>query len=135
MPNVRLGARQDKGTGTESLRTSGTEPEALAQRPKRGQGYFGIDPGLKDFAATSDARIIGLARHYRKLDAKLAKAQRACKKARVRARHAKIKNSRNDSLRKLSTALVKEYGAIFIGNVNASALAKTRITKSVLDAG
>lgn len=35
----------------------------------------------------------------------------------------------------LSTALVKEYGAISIGNVNASALARTRMTKSVLDAG
>ena len=38
-------------------------------------------------------------------------------------------------MHKLSTALVEEYGAIFIGNVNASALAKTRIAKSVLDAG
>ena len=38
-------------------------------------------------------------------------------------------------MHKLSTALVKEYGAIFIGNVNASALAKTRMAKSVLDAG
>lgn len=28
-----------------------------------------------------------------------------------------------------------EYGAIFIGKVNASALAKTRMAKSVLDAG
>ncbi len=37
-------------------------------------------------------------------------------------------------LHKFSTALVKEYGAIFIGNVNASALAKTRMAKSVLDA-
>jgi hypothetical protein len=38
-------------------------------------------------------------------------------------------------LHKLSTALVEQYGAIFIGNVNASALAKTRMAKSVLDAG
>jgi hypothetical protein len=27
------------------------------------------------------------------------------------------------------------YGAVFVGNVNASALAKTRQAKSVLDAG
>ncbi|MFM0431840.1 transposase [Paraburkholderia aspalathi] len=50
-------------------------------------------------------------------------------------RNATIKNSWKDPLHKLSTALVKEYGAIFIGNVNASALAKTRMAKSVLDAG
>jgi IS605 OrfB family transposase len=95
----------------------------------------GIDLGLKDFAATSDARVMTLDRHYRKLEAELAKAQRARKKARVRALHAKIKNSRKDQLHKLSTALAKEYGAIFIGNVNASALARTRMAKSVLDAG
>ncbi|MFM0553585.1 transposase [Paraburkholderia sediminicola] len=95
----------------------------------------GIDLGLKEFAATSDARVITLNRHYRKLEKELAKAQRARKKARVRALHAKIKNSRKDQLHKLSTALVKEYGAIFIGNVNASALARTRMAKSVLDAG
>ena len=35
----------------------------------------------------------------------------------------------------LSTGLVKANGAIFVGNVNASALAKTRLAKSVLDAG
>ena len=51
--------------------------------------------------------------------------QRARKKARGRALHAKIKNSRKDLLHQLSTALAKEYGAIFIGNANASALART----------
>jgi IS605 OrfB family transposase len=46
-----------------------------------------------------------------------------------------VKARRKDARHKLSTALVREYGAIFIGNVNASALAKTRLAKSVLDAG
>jgi hypothetical protein len=78
--------------------------------------------------------VVGPARHYRKLEAELAKAQRTRKKARVRALHAKIKNSRKDQLHKLSTALVQKYRAIFIGNVNASALARTRMAKSVLDA-
>lgn len=31
-------------------------------------------------------------------------------------------------------ALVEDYGAIFIGNVNASVLVKTRMAKSLLDA-
>ena len=39
------------------------------------------------------------------------------------------------AMHKLSTRLVKEHGAIFVGDVNASALAKTRMAKSVLDAG
>ena len=54
---------------------------------------------------------------------------------RSRAIHAKIANRRKDFLHKLSTGLVKDHGAIFVGNVNASALAKTRQAKSVLDAG
>lgn len=54
---------------------------------------------------------------------------------RVRDKHAKIRNRRKDFLHKLSTSLVREHGAIFVGNVSASALSKTRQAKSVLDAG
>jgi putative transposase len=53
----------------------------------------------------------------------------------TRAIHAKIANRRKDFLHKLSTHLVKANGAIFVGNVNASALAKTHQARSVLDAG
>ena len=49
--------------------------------------------------------------------------------------HAKIGNRRKDFLHKLSTRLVAGHGAIFVGDVNASGLAKTRMAKSVLDAG
>jgi putative transposase len=108
------------------------------QGPRRTEATksVSIDLGLKDSASLSDGHVVGSGRHYRKLEAELAKVQRARKKARVRALlHAKIKNSRKDQLHKLSTALVEEYGAFFIGNVNASALAKTRMAKSVLGAG
>ena len=72
---------------------------------------------------------------YRDLESALAVAQRAGHKDRTKAIHAKISNRRKDFLHKLSTRLVKEYGAIFIGNVNAAGLAKTNMAKSVLDAG
>jgi putative transposase len=62
------------------------------------------------------------------------RAQRARHRNRTRAIHAKIANRRKDFLHKLSTRLVKANGAIVVGNVNASALAKTRLAKSVLDA-
>jgi hypothetical protein len=52
----------------------------------------------------------------------------------VRALHAKIKNSRKDQLDKVPRRS-KEYGAIFVGKVNASALPTTRMAKSVVDAG
>jgi putative transposase len=65
----------------------------------------------------------------------LARAPRARHRKRARTIHAKIANRRRDFLHKLSTGLVKANGALFVGNVNASALAKTRQAKSVLDAG
>jgi IS605 OrfB family transposase len=98
---------------------------------------LGIDLGLKQFAAFSDAGMAAIEaeRFYRDLEPKLARAQRARKPKRTRAIHAKIANRRKDFLHKLGTRLVKAHGAIFVGDVNASALAKTRQGKSVLDAG
>ncbi|WP_228527342.1 RNA-guided endonuclease InsQ/TnpB family protein [Noviherbaspirillum soli] len=95
----------------------------------------GIDLGLRDFAATSDGAVIEARKHYRELEEQLAVAQRANKKHRVKAIHAKIANRRKDFHHKLSTKFANSYGAIFIGNVNATALAKTNQAKSVLDAG
>ena len=95
----------------------------------------GIDLGLKDFAAMSDGTKIEAQHLYRKAETKLAIAQRANNKKRVKAIHAKISNTRKDFLHKLSTQLVKDNAAIFVGNVNAKGLAKTKMAKSVLDAG
>ena len=98
---------------------------------------LGIDLGLTTFAAFSDEALppIEAERFYRDLEPALARAQRASHRNRAKAIHAKIANRRKDFLHKLSTRLVKANGAIFVGNVNASALAKTRQAKSVLDAG
>jgi putative transposase len=98
---------------------------------------LGIDLGLRTFAAFTDEALppIEAERFYRDLEPALARAQRAGHRNRTRAIHAKIANRRKDFLHKLSTRLVKANGAIFVGNVNASALAKTRLAKSVLDAG
>lgn len=95
----------------------------------------GIDLGLKDFLATSTGEKVQAHRFYRDLEGSLATAQRAGKKQRVKAIHARIANRRKDALHQLSTRLIQQHGAIFVGNVNASALAKTRMAKSVLDAG
>jgi len=90
--------------------------------------------GIEEAAVASDAqRIQG--RFYRKLEARLGIAQRAGKKCRVKAIHAKIKNQRKDMLHKFSTAMVKDYGAIFVGDVASAKLVKTKMAKSTLDAG
>ena len=108
--------------------------ESLAVKSSGAQS-IGIDLGLKDFAVMSDGTKIEAQRIYRGAEAKLAVAQRANKKTRVKAIHAQIANRRKDFLHNLSTQLVSQNGAIFVGNVNAAGLAKTKMAKSVLDAG
>ena len=100
-----------------------------------GTSSVGIDLGLKGLAALSNGQTVEAKQFYRDLEPALAVAQRAGHKDRTKAIHAKISNRRKDFLHKLSTRLVKEHGAIFIGNVNAAGLAKTNMAKSVLNAG
>lgn len=101
----------------------------------KGESSIGIDLGLKDFATLSTGEKIEAQRIYRGAEQALAVAQRAHKKQRVKAIHAQVANRRKDFLHKLSTRLVRENGAIFVGNINAAGLAKTKMAKSVLDAG
>ena len=53
----------------------------------------------------------------------------------MRAIHAKIANTRKDAMHKFSTGLVARNAAIFVGNVSAGAMVKTKMAKSTLDAG
>lgn len=96
---------------------------------------IGIDLGLKKFANFSDGRKAEAKRFFRGLEPALAISQRANKRRRVKAIHARIANRRKDHLHKLSTELVRTCGLIVVGNVSASRLAKTSMAKSVLDAG
>jgi IS605 OrfB family transposase len=98
-------------------------------------GQIGIDLGLKDTATCSNGLKLENKRIYRTQEEKLGKAQRANKKARVRSIHAKIKNRRLDAIHKFTTQLVRENSFIVVGNVSSSGLAKTKMAKSVLDAG
>jgi transposase len=95
----------------------------------------GIDLGLKDFAALSTGEKIENPRLLRQLADKLATAQRAGKRRQATHIHARITHARRDFHHKLSTRIVREFDYIAVGNVNAAGLAKTRLAKSVLDAG
>ena len=97
-------------------------------------GSVGIDLGCKTTATTSDGDKLN-GRHYRSLEQKLGKAQRARNKKRLRAIHAKIRNQRADGQHKFTRKLVNENAAIFVGNVSSKGLIKTKMAKSVLDAG
>ena len=103
-------------------------------KPGTGKSAVGIDLGCKD--AATDSNTDGVkGREYRLLEAKLGIAQRARNKKRVKAIHAKIKNRRHNRLHQYSRKLVNQNAAIFVGNVSSSKLVKTKMAKSVLDAG
>ena len=108
---------------------------AAAPAARQSVRGVGIDLGLKDFATFSSGEKIEARRIYRGAEQALAVAQRARKKRRVNAIHAQIANRRNDFHHKLAARIVREFDYIAVGNVNAAALAKTSMAKSVLDAG
>jgi IS605 OrfB family transposase len=99
------------------------------------RGEIGIDLGLKDYATCSNGEKLQANKFYRNAEKDLATAQRANKKKRVKAIHAKVKNRRADFIHKFTTKMAREYSLIVVGNVSSSALAKTKMAKSVLDAG
>lgn len=101
----------------------------------RGNGAVGIDLGLKDMAALSSGEKIPMPGFYRASERNIASAQRARKSKRVRAIHAKVKNRRKDFLHKAANKIVGDFDTIVVGNVSPSKLAKTRMAKSVNDAG
>ncbi len=105
------------------------------KRVPDGATSIGIDLGLKTMATYSDGSVFDMPRWYRQSEKALGTAQRANKKRRVKAIHAKIGNQRKDAIHKETSKLVKKHAGIFVGNVNAAALAKTTMAKSVLDAG
>jgi IS605 OrfB family transposase len=107
-------------------------PQSQA-RPVR--SAIGIDLGLKDFAALSTGEKIENPRLLRQLADQLASAQRARKRRQATRIHARITHARLDFHHKLSTRIVREFDYVAVGNVNAAGLAKTRLAKSVLDAG
>ena len=103
--------------------------------PSTNTAEIGIDLGLKDLIACSDGVKYSRENLTRKHENALATAQRAHKKKRVTAIHAKSANARKDWAHKISTTIAQRAKLIAVGNVSPSKLAKTRMAKSVLDAG
>jgi hypothetical protein len=104
-------------------------------KPRGGVDEIGTDLGLEAVATCSDSTELEQASFYRDLEPKLAEAQRKRRKRQVKTIHAEIANRRKDFLHKFSRRLVNQYRRITVGNVSASKLARTRMAKSVLDAG
>lgn len=95
----------------------------------------GIDLGLKDFATFSNGFKVGTPSFYRRSEIALGNAQKSNKSKRVLSIHRKIANRRKDFLHKVSASIVKQFGLVIVGDVSPSKLSKTKMAKSVNDAG
>lgn len=129
--DIRSGSFSQDATGRWYLNLVCDVP---CDRPT-GSAEVGIDLGLKDLATLSTGEKVGNPRHLRKWAAKLARAQRAGRKALARKINRKIAAQRRDFLHKLSHRVAAENALICVGDVNSARLARTRMAKSVLDAG
>jgi putative transposase len=107
----------------------------------------GIDLGLTHFAVLSDGRKVASPKFLRRAERKLKKAQRALsRKAKGSANrkravikvakvHAQVKDARRDFHHKLSTTIIRENQAVYVEDLAVNGLARTRLSRSVNDAG
>lgn len=99
-----------------------------------GTSSVGLDLGCKDSVSTSDGNKLAT-KFTHKYAQQLATAQRANKKKQVCKIHAKIKNSRLNAIHQFTSKLVKDNALIVMGKLNSSNFTKTKLAKSVYDAG
>ncbi|RSN04751.1 transposase [Streptomyces sp. WAC 01325] len=107
----------------------------------------GIDLGLGHFAVLSDGTKIDTPRFLRRAEKKLKREQRRLSrkakgsknrdKARIKlARaHAQVADARREFHHQLSTRIIRDNQAIAVEDLAVKALARTRLAKSVHDAG
>ena len=95
----------------------------------------GLDLGLKHTVATSDGEKLEAGHFYRKIEQKIAQAQRRGHKRQAKRLHRRAARRRKDALHKFSTRIVSQYQTVIVGDISSRKLVKTRMAKSVLDAG
>ena len=110
-------------------------------------GEAGIDVGLDRLAVTSDGEVIANPRFLRSKERRLARAQRALSRKqkgsanRAKARrsvavlHRKVRETRLDHAHKTALWLIRENQAVYAEDLAVAGLARTRLAKSVQDAG
>jgi putative transposase len=108
---------------------------------------IGIDLGLTHFAVLSDGTKIDSSRFLRRAEKKLKKAQRELSRKRkgsmnrekarlkVARAHAKATDARREFHHRLSTRLICENQGIAVEDLSVAGLARTKLAKSVHDAG
>jgi putative transposase len=111
------------------------------------ENTIGIDMGLKSFLTDSNGEEVAIPQHYRKAEKRLQRLQRSLSRKkkgsnnrrkavkRVAKQHLRVANSRKDFHYKTAKKLLGKGKNIGHEVLNIKGLAKTRMAKSVNDAG
>ncbi|MEK0180374.1 MAG: transposase [Oscillatoriales cyanobacterium] len=106
----------------------------------------GVDVGLKEFLTTSEGETVPIQQTYRKTQSHLVRAQRKLarsnkgsnrsnkQKNKLARIHQRIGRIRENFHYNTAHALVKKYDLIAVEELNIKGLARTRLSKSILDA-
>jgi putative transposase len=107
----------------------------------------GIDVGLKEFLTTSDNEVVSIPQYYRKSQKRLRVIQKRVSRRKkgsnrrqkaikqLGRQHKKVADKRKDFHFKTANNLLKKYDVIAVEDLNVKGLARTRLAKSILDAG
>jgi putative transposase len=118
--------------------------ETEVQSLEKTGSSVGVDVGLKDFAILSTGEVFSNPKWFRKLEEKLAKAQRILsrrtkdgsnwnkQRIKVARFHECITNARTDYLQKISTDIIKNHDVIGIENLQVTNMLKNhKLAKSI----
>ncbi|MFV2128430.1 RNA-guided endonuclease InsQ/TnpB family protein, partial [Micromonospora sp. LOL_013] len=107
----------------------------------------GIDLGLTHFAVMPDGTKVAAprflrraARRFKRLQQALSRKQRGSNRrgkavVKVARAHARVADTRRDWQHKLSTTIIRENQAVYVEDLCVVGLGRTRLAKSVHDAG
>ncbi|MBD0265485.1 MAG: IS200/IS605 family element transposase accessory protein TnpB [Tolypothrix sp. T3-bin4] len=107
----------------------------------------GIDVGLKEFLTTSEGETVLIPQYYRKSHKRLKVIQKRVSRRKkgsqrrqkavkqLGKQHKKVADKRKDFHFKTANNLLKKYDVVAVEDLNVKGLARTRLAKSVLDAG
>ena len=111
------------------------------------ENTVGIDMGLKDFLVTSDGESVPIPQYYRSSQKRLKTLQKRLSRKKkgstrwlkavkaVAKQHKKVADKRKDFHFKTANELLSKAEVIAHENLNIKGLAKTRLSKSINDAG
>ncbi|MEP0789867.1 RNA-guided endonuclease InsQ/TnpB family protein [Funiculus sociatus] len=108
---------------------------------------IGIDVGLKEFLTTSEGEAVAIPQHYRKTQKRLRVIQKRVSRRKkgsnhrqkavkqLGRQHKKVADKRKDFHFKTANRLLSKHDVVAHEDLNVKGLARTRLAKSVLDAG